>query len=95
MLVAQSCPTLCDPMDGSLPGFSAYGILQAIILEWVAIPFSSRSSQPRDGTISLGDPQVFTNPLCVLVTSSVYLTASNGGMQGLSKIWIKEKILSL
>ena len=44
VLVAQSCPTLCDPMDGSLPGFSAYGILQARILEWVAIPFSSGSS---------------------------------------------------
>ena len=79
-LVAWSRLTLCDPMDGSLPGFSAYGILQAIILEWVAIPFSSRSSQPRHGTISLGDPQILTSPLCVLVTCSVYLMASNGGM---------------
>ena len=35
--VSQSCPTLCDPMDYSLPGFSAHGILQARILEWVAI----------------------------------------------------------
>ena len=38
--VAQSCPTLCDPVDCSLPGSSAHGILQARILEWVAISFS-------------------------------------------------------
>ena len=48
--VAQSCPALCDPMDCSLPGFSVYGIFQARILEWVAISFSRRSSQPRDWT---------------------------------------------
>ena len=36
----QSCPTLCDPMDCSLPGFSIHGILQARTLEWVAISFS-------------------------------------------------------
>ena len=36
----QSCPTLCDPMDYSLPGFSVHGILQARTLEWVAISFS-------------------------------------------------------
>ena len=40
--------TLCDPMDCSLPGSSVYGIFQARILEWVAISFSRRSSQPRD-----------------------------------------------
>ena len=38
--VAQSCPTLCDPMDCSLPGSSLHGILQARVLEWVAISFS-------------------------------------------------------
>ena len=48
--VAQSCPTLCDPMDCSLPGSSIHGILQARILEWVAISFSRGSSQPRDQT---------------------------------------------
>ena len=37
----QLCPTLCDPMDCSLPGFSVHGILQARTLEWVAISFSS------------------------------------------------------
>ena len=38
--VAQSCPTLCDPIDCSLPGSSVHGIFQAIVLEWVAISFS-------------------------------------------------------
>ena len=37
----QLCPTLCDPMDCSLPGFSIHGILQARTLEWVAISFSN------------------------------------------------------
>ena len=49
-LVAQSCLTLCDPMDCSLPGSSVRGILQARILQWVAIPSSRASSQPRDRT---------------------------------------------
>ena len=48
MLVAQPCPTLCDPIDCGPKGFSVHGILQARILEWVAIPFSSGSSQGRD-----------------------------------------------
>ena len=39
--VAQSCPTLCDPMDCSLLGSSVHGIFQARVLEWVAISFSS------------------------------------------------------
>ena len=37
----QSCPTLCDPIDGSLPGSAVPGILQARTLEWVAISFSN------------------------------------------------------
>ena len=48
VLVAQLSLTFCDPMDCSPPGSSARGILQAKILEWVAIPFSRRSSPPRD-----------------------------------------------
>ena len=46
----QSCLTLCDPMDRSPPGSSVHGILQARILEGVAMPVSRDSSQPRDGT---------------------------------------------
>ena len=48
--VAPSCPTLFDPVDCSPPGSSARGILQARILEWVAISFSRGSSQPRHQT---------------------------------------------
>ena len=47
------CPTLCDPMDYSPPSSSVHGILQARILEWVAIPFSRGSSRPRDQTWGL------------------------------------------
>ena len=47
---AQSCPTLCDPMDYSPPGSSVYGIFQARMLEWVAISYSRGSSQPKDRT---------------------------------------------
>ena len=44
----QSCPTHCDPVDCSLPESSVHGILQARILEWVAMPSSRGSSRPRD-----------------------------------------------
>ena len=46
----QSCPTLCDIMDYSPPGSYVYGILQERILEWVSMPSSRESSQPRDQT---------------------------------------------
>ena len=49
-LVAQSCLTLCNPTDCSPPGSSVHGILQARMLEWVAMPSSRGSSQPRDRT---------------------------------------------
>ena len=48
--VAQLCLTFSDPMNCSLPGSSVHGILQARLLEWVAVPFSRRSSQPRNKT---------------------------------------------
>ena len=48
--VTQSCPTLCNPTDYSLPGSSVHGIFQARVLEWVAIAFSRGSSWPRDWT---------------------------------------------
>ena len=44
LLITQSCPTLCSPMDCSPPGSSAYEIFQARILEWVTISFSRGSS---------------------------------------------------
>ena len=61
VLVAQLCPTFCDPMGYSLPGSSVHGILQARILKWVAIPFFRGSSWPRDQTwVSLIAGRFFT-----------------------------------
>ena len=60
-LVDQSCPTLWDPMDCGSPGSSVHGILQARILEWVAIPFSGGSSPLRDRTqVSCAARKFFT-----------------------------------
>ena len=58
--VAQSCPTLSDPMDCSPPGASVHGIFQARILEWVAISFSRRSSQDRSGGLLFPSVEEFS-----------------------------------
>ena len=59
---AQSCLTLCDPMDSSPPGSSVHGIVQARILEWVAFSLSRGSSWPRDQTcISCAAGRFFTS----------------------------------
>ena len=50
MLSCFNCVRHCNPVDCSLMGFSVHGILQANLLEWVAMPSSTGSSQPRDGT---------------------------------------------
>ena len=61
VLVAQTSPIPCDPMDYSSPGYSVHGILQARILERVATPFPRGSSQPRDGTqVSCIAGRIFT-----------------------------------
>ena len=49
VLVAQSCPTVCDPMNYSPPDSSVHGTLQARILEWVAIPFLGELPDPGMG----------------------------------------------
>ena len=60
-LVAKLCPTLVTPWDCNTPGSSVHGIIQARILEWVAIPFSRGSSWPRDRThVSCITGQYFT-----------------------------------
>ena len=60
-LVTQSCPTLCDPMDCSLPGSSVLGIFQARTLEWLAIAFSRGCPQPRNWSrVSHSAGTVFT-----------------------------------
>ena len=61
--VAQSCPTLRDPMDCSLPGSSVHGIFQARVLEWVAIAFSDICSQDAvfpSGVFFLSSSHIFT-----------------------------------
>ena len=67
VLVPKLRPILSDPMDYSPPGSSVHGILQARILEWVAISFSRGSSQPRDWTwISrIAGKLLLTEPLCL------------------------------
>ena len=64
----QSSLTLWDPMDYSLPGSSVHGILQARILEWVAMPFSRGSSWPGIELVSLVSPALAGRfPLCMIV----------------------------
>ena len=69
VLVAQLCPTLCDPVDCSLPGSSVHGILQARILEWIAIAFSRGSSWPRN----LTQVSSISNCSCYVCRSKTYL----------------------
>ena len=73
VLVAQSCPTLCNPMDCSPPGSSVHGILQARILEWAAISFSRGSYQPWSllkfmsiESVMLSNRLILCNPLLLL-----------------------------
>ena len=56
VLVAQSCLTLCNPMDFSPPGSSVHGIIQARILEWVAMPSSRDLPDPGIELVSLMSP---------------------------------------
>ena len=64
VLVTQSCPILCNPLDCSPPGSSVHGILQAGILQWVTISFSRGPSQPRDWTqVSFIASRCFTSEL--------------------------------
>ena len=63
----QSCPTLCDPTDGSPPGFPVPGILQARTLEWVAISFSQcmkvkSESEVAQSCLTLSDPMDCSPP---------------------------------
>ena len=79
--LAQSCPTLCDPVDYSLPGSSVYEILQVRILEWVTVSFSRRSSQSRDRTqvsTSHADSLPSQPPASPLLPCK--LTTSRGGV---------------
>ena len=92
----QLCPTLWDPMDCSPPGSSVHGILQARILEWVAISSSRGSSRPRDWTLisciagdssplsHWGCPQLLWIYLCNLNSSFKPLLPYPGGTERVS-----------
>ena len=73
----QSCPTLCDPMDCSPPGSSVHGILQARILEWVAMPSSRESSNPGIKPMSLISPilagRFFIYYICYILLFMYYI----------------------
>ena len=71
--VAQSCPTLCDPMDCSLPGSSVHGIFQAKVLEWGAIVFSMIHTAAATAAKLLQSGLTLCDPMdCSLPGSSVH-----------------------
>ena len=78
----QSCPTLCNPMACSSQGFFAHGILQARMLEWVAMPSARASSQPRDRTyifyISCTGRQVLYHKHYLGSPSSLHIKVETG-----------------
>ena len=89
--VAHSCPTLCEPMNCSLPVFSIHGIFQARVLKWVAISFSRRSSQPRDWTwVS----HIVGRHSAVWATREVHASVGTGKFKGM-EIWGKSCCYSL
>ena len=79
----QLYPTLCDPMDRSLPGSSVHEIIQTRILEWVAISFSRGSSQPRDGTTSPMSPELAGG---FFTTSTTWEALENATIYKISKL---------
>ena len=81
VLVTQSCPALCDPMGCSPPSSSVYGILQARIWEWIAIPFSRESSWLQ----SMGSQRVGDNWAHVYVCVCISFSES---VQLLSRVWL-------
>ena len=71
--VTQSCPTLSDPMDCSLPGSSVHGIFQARVLEWVAIAFSDSDCSYKIKRHSLLGRKAMTNLDSILKSSDIIL----------------------
>ena len=80
--VTQSCPTLSDPMDFSLPGSSIHGIFQARVLEWAAIAFSSGKSAATAAAKSLQSSPNLSDPMdCSLPGSSIHGTLQAGVLE--------------
>ena len=97
--VAQLCPTLCDPMDYSLPGSSVHRVLQVRILEWVAIAFFRGSSQPRDQTQVSHITDSFTIwvtrevPQCIKIYSKLIILCNfllRSNLISRTMLWTKE-----
>ena len=86
VLVAQSCLTLCDPMDCSPPGCSVHGILRARILGWVAMPSSRGLSRPRDWTRGT---YIFKQILCDCASGEARLLTRRAAtaVMALTKPW--------
>ena len=72
VLVAQSCPTLCNPIDCSPPGPSVHGILQARTLEWVAISFSKRNYRKKESEVAQPCPSLCDPMGCSPLGSSIH-----------------------
>ena len=92
-LVAQSCLTICDLIDCSSLGSSVHGILQARILQWVALPSSKWSSRPRDwttvscfagGFFTIRATDMFLNILLLTLTVTLF---GNGVFADIIKVW--------
>ena len=76
----QSCPILCNPIDGSPPGSSVHGVLQARILEWVAIPFSRDLPDPgiEPRSPALQADSLLSEPPGNLVLNGILITSLKG-----------------
>ena len=72
--VAQSCPTLSDPMDCSLPGSSVHGILQARVLEWGAIAFSDSYIGTKSQFLHWNNSKPTTTHEMTIISLSIYIT---------------------
>ena len=79
----QSCPTLCDPRDGSLPGYAIPGILQARTLEWVAISFSNAWKVNSESEVTQSCPT-----LCNPIDSSLSGSSVHGIFQARVLEWV-------
>ena len=75
LLVAQLCQTLCEPMDCSSPGSSVLGVLQATILEWVAIPFSRGIFQTQGSNPVLPLPSEPPGNACLISRKDAIMRA--------------------
>ena len=98
--VAQSCPTLCHPMDCSLSGSSAHGIFQARVLEWIAICFSRGSSRARNRTrvsciagrrFTVWAIMLITTKLLFFLASAELVTQNTEKIEPSCKEWIGVK----